>query len=151
MKRVNRMIRRQSAAVGSSLENHPPSPPLAFRSLSIHQCWCGSNPDLTAEVDSGECDMDCEGTSTGEKCGDRNRISVYSFNTGTAPGLDYLGCYGDARSPRAMGAVGPSTSSSMTNEVSDMSRGSPHPGSRTYIPVIVMGAVVESVSMSSVS
>lgn len=46
---------------------------------------------------------------------------MYSFNTGTTPGLDYLGCYGDSKSDRAMGAAGFFTSSGMTNQVSGTS------------------------------
>lgn len=85
------------------------------------QCWCGLNPDLTAngdEVSSSECDMDCAGTTTGEKCGGRNRISVYRFESFTDIELDLVGCYADVKNDRAMGAAGSFTSSSMSNEVS---------------------------------
>lgn len=86
----------------------------------LRQCWCGANPDLTAngdEVDVGECDFDCAGTSTGEKCGGYNRISVYMNAVGIDSDLTYIGCYEDRRNPRAMGAGGSLSSSSMTNKV----------------------------------
>lgn len=85
------------------------------------QCWCGINPDLTAngdEVSSSECDMDCAGTTTGEKCGGRNRISVYMFESVADIELDFVGCYADVKNDRAMDAVASVTSDSMSNEVS---------------------------------
>lgn len=85
----------------------------------VQQCWCGSNPDLTAnavEVDSSECNLDCAGTSSGETCGGIDKISVYTISSGIDDELTYVGCYGDARPGRAMSAVGKHVSSSMTNK-----------------------------------
>ena len=53
--------------------------------------------------------MACSGTTDGENCGGRNKMTAYQYQ--------YQGCYRDAI-PRAMDAEGLSQLGDMTNEVS---------------------------------
>ena len=45
-------------------------------------CWCGETPDLTKHGEVlaiDECDMACSGTTDGENCGGRNKMTVYQL------------------------------------------------------------------------
>lgn len=58
------------------------SDPRQCHATVLLQCFCGENPDLTAngdEADETECDYLCEGTTTDEICGGYYRMSVYSI------------------------------------------------------------------------
>ncbi|CAN0530334.1 unnamed protein product, partial [Scytosiphon promiscuus] len=66
------------------------------------KCWCGVDPNLIkngAMLAIDECDMACEGSSDGENCGGRDKMTVYQYEN------EYQGCYRDAI-PRAMNAEG---------------------------------------------
>ncbi|CAN0504932.1 unnamed protein product, partial [Scytosiphon promiscuus] len=46
------------------------------------QCWCAVDPDLTKngeELALDECDMACEGTTSGEFCGGRHKETAYKI------------------------------------------------------------------------
>lgn len=89
------------------------------RRIFIAQCWCGEDPDLSAnggEADASECDNECAGNKD-EICGGSNRITVYSITAGKDPDYKYMGCYADQRPGRAMGAAGLPSTESMTNDV----------------------------------
>lgn len=76
-------------------------------------------------MSEGQCGMACAGSRGWEKCGDRDRMSVYRMTTGGYVGDSsdddhrYLGCYGDSRAGRAMSDAGKYVDSRhMTNSVS---------------------------------
>lgn len=84
------------------------------------QCWCGLNPDLTSngeQAPDSECGMACEGTTTGETCGDFLRMSAYEITSGMSSPATYVGCFADMSGARAMPGAGIYSSSEMTNEV----------------------------------
>ena len=65
-----------------------------------------------------ECNFPCAGTTRGEICGGRNKITAYEIVEEEVPvEPEYIGCYGDAR-VRAMNAEGKYINGAMTNEVS---------------------------------
>ena len=92
------------------------------------QCWCAVDADLekiSPELALSDCDFQCEGTTTGEYCGGRNKMTAYTIDDGAVPpdndgGMtapEYIGCFEDRRN-RAMNKEGKQKSSTMTNEVS---------------------------------
>lgn len=63
--------------------NPPVIKPFAHGTLHyIFQCWCGAAPERGKnhlELDPGDCDMPCAGTTTGEHCGGSNKTLVYEI------------------------------------------------------------------------
>ncbi|CAM9274851.1 unnamed protein product [Laminaria digitata] len=110
-----------------------------FGTQFARECWCGVDADLTKNGDMlaiEECDFLCAGTTSGEFCGGRNKLTAYEIAEEVAPtpapllivaptpapteevvpsGPEYIGCYEDGR-VRAMNAEGKYTNGAMTNE-----------------------------------
>lgn len=110
-----------------------------FSTQFASECWCAINPDLTTngeELDFDECDMDCTGSSTGEKCGGSNKLTAYVMEDGgSAPaptpepepaptdeeevpteGGAFVGCFEDSQASRALNLEGKNAFGDMTNE-----------------------------------
>lgn len=58
--------------------------------------------------------MACTGTTSGEQCGGRDKITAYEMGVSK---LEYRGCYADVRRNRAMNSEGKYVEDGMTTEV----------------------------------
>lgn len=80
-----------------------------FGTQFAKECFCGESPNLTkngAKVANNQCSSTCLGSTDGEKCGGRDRLSAYRMGGGGGGGgggaEEYKGCFADLDSSRAL-------------------------------------------------